>query len=246
MSTDFIFGRDEELRELRERLQRRRGFLLHGPAGVGKSLLLRKVLPEFPDALYSDPSSSAQVVFRNIAGGLLQHGPHHTLGGFDREAVAAKSAVNLKGVVLNALRSGRYCIVLDHLKRPASAFAASMRQVVGWASTPIVAVGHSVHMEHIGSLQPFFPDRADRMEIRNFDLATAERFLRTVAGREGLLAENMDAFKDRVLDFSQGNPGTILALVQMAGNSTYRSNDHIKLAPLLIDFRLNWKEAWGR
>ena len=246
MTADFIFEREAELRAVRERLQQRRGGLIYGPAGVGKTLLLNKVLPEFPNVLYSGHSTTVQTAFRNIAHALVHREPEHKLDGHSLDAIMAKSSINLKGIVLNALRSGGYCIVLDHLKRPSSSFAAVMREVVGWAATPVIAVAESVHMEHVGSLHAFFPDRADRVEIRNFDPATAERFLAAAIQREGLCAENMDAFRDRVLAFSRGNPGTIIALVEMAKHSRYRTNNHIKLAPLLIDFRLNWKAASAR
>ena len=48
MTGPAVFGRDEELEQLRERLAARGSFLLHGPAGVGKTLLLQLVFPEFP------------------------------------------------------------------------------------------------------------------------------------------------------------------------------------------------------
>lgn len=219
---------------MRERLGHRCGFLIHGPRGVGKSLLLHRVLPEFPNVLYSGQSATAAAVFRNLAGGLVR-----------RERIP-KSSISLKGVVLDALRAGRYCVVLDHLERPSPAFAAAMREVVGWAATPVIAAAESIHMEHVGSLQPFFPDRADRLEIRNFDQATAERFLAAVIQREGLSAENMSAFEARAREFSRGNPGTIVSLVRMAKGASYRSHDHIKMAPLLIDFRLNGNAASAR
>jgi len=44
-----------------------------------------------------------------------------------------------------------------------------------------------------------------------------------------------------LLEFSQGNPGAILSLLEMATHPKYRSADHIKITPLYLDFRLNWK-----
>jgi hypothetical protein len=45
------------------------------------------------------------------------------------------------------------------------------------------------------------------------------------------------------LEFSEGNPGAIVALVEMAKYTKYRSDEHIKITPLYIDFRMNWKFA---
>ena len=46
----------------------------------------------------------------------------------DTGTIKAKSAVSLKGIVMDALKEGKYCIVLDHLSRPSYAFAAVVRE----------------------------------------------------------------------------------------------------------------------
>jgi MoxR-like ATPase len=47
MTKDLIFDREEECQRLDQFLLKRRPFLLFGPSGVGKTLLLRNVLSEF-------------------------------------------------------------------------------------------------------------------------------------------------------------------------------------------------------
>ena len=100
-------------------------------------------------------------------------------------------------------------------------------------------------MEDVGSLHPLFSDRRDRFELRNFNLATAKLFARDCVDRAGLSAENMDDFLRGILAVSKGNPGAILTLVEMAKLSKYRSTDYVKLTPLCIDFRLNWRSGAG-
>ena len=58
-----------------------------------------------------------------------------------------------------------------------------------------------------------------------------------------LTASNMNEFLDKVVQFSAGNPGAIVALVEAAKHPKYRTNEHIKISPLYIDFRMNWKVA---
>ncbi len=98
-------------------------------------------------------------------------------------------------------------------------------------------------MENLGFLQPFYRERSDRFEIRGFLPTVAERFIEEAARRVGLSAENIGELFERVLEFSQGNPGAILSLLEMAKQPKYRSAEHVEFTPLYLDFRLNWKPA---
>jgi hypothetical protein len=53
----------------------------------------------------------------------------------------------------------------------------------------------------------------------------------------------MNEFLDKILQFSKGNPGAIVALVETAKHPKYRSEEHIKISPLYIDFRMHWRAA---
>jgi hypothetical protein len=246
VTPEFVFDREAEIAGLRQRLEKRRAFLVHGSAGVGKTLLLKRLLPEFPQVLHSPESSSPQTVFRNLGLALLAAGAPRVVGAFGGKGAAgikAKSATALKGIVIDALRDGSYCVVLDHLKLPSYAFAAAVREVMGYGRTPVVAVARSAHMENLGFLHPLYPERSDRFEIRDFPPIVAEPFIEEAARRAGLSAENRAEFLHRVLEFSQGNPGAILSMLEMAGHPKYRSAEHIKITPLYLDFRLKWKPA---
>ncbi len=220
-------------------LAKRRPFLVYGPSGVGKTLLLRDVLSEFYSVLYCEDSATINVVFRQLALALLRLDSPRAKKAFrDENAIGKKSAVSLKGIVMDALREGEYSIVLDHLKRPSYSFAAGVREIMGWGSTPVSAVARSSHMEDTGFLQPLYGDRSQKYEIRNFDDDTAKQFTCEMIKRRGLSSANMDEFVKKVLEFSAGNPGAIITMVDMARYPKYRSEEHIKISPLYIDFRM--------
>lgn len=241
---DFIFDRDEELQALKQRLQKRKPFLLHGPTGVGKTLLIRSLLPQTPEALYCENSATTQVVFRSVAQALLERrDPRVQTSCRNLDGVQAKSAVSLKGIVMDALREGSYSIVMDHLNRPSQSFAAAVREIISWCSTPVIGVARSSHMEDTGFLQPVYSDRSEKYELKNLDAAAAERFAHEIVKRAGLSASNIAEFLAKVLELSEGNPGAILSMLEMATYPKYRTAEHIKIAPLYIDFRMNWSPA---
>jgi DNA polymerase III delta prime subunit len=244
MSPEFIFGREEERQRIDQHLAKAHPFLIYGPSGVGKTLLLRSVLSQYSTVLYCEDSSTINVVFRSVAQHLLRLGSPRARSAFHNEdGIKTKSPVSLKGIVMDSLNEGKYSIILDHLKRPSYSFAAAVREMMGWGSTPVSAVARSSHMEDTGFLQPFYGDRSQKCEIHNFDDSIAEQFAREMTKRARLSATNMSEFLDKVLEFSSGNPGAIMALIDMATYPKYRSGEHIKITPLYIDFRMNGNAA---
>ena len=248
MSPAAIYGRDAELEQLRQLVFRRRSFLLHGSAGVGKTLLLKHLAGEVPGMVYCDESSSSQTVFRNLATGLFARKNRHVLqacGTSGLNAIKDKSAVSIRGIVTKALREGSHWIVLDHLETPSQSFAAGLKDVSSWTATPLIAVARSAHMEDVGFLLPMFSDRSDKYALRNFDLDTAREFAVRTAQDMQLSAANRDEAIERIVRYSKGSPGAIIAMLQMAASPKYLTQQHVKLSPLYIDFRLSWGTTHG-
>lgn len=235
-----IFDRQEEMQRLRQRIESRKSTLLYGPAGVGKTLLLSRLAPSYRQVLYCSNTTSQQAAIRRLAEQLAaRHDATvmHLCKGRSEDLIS-KSFVTQKGVVLEALRAGKYNVILDHLHRPSGAFAGTVREIMVSCSTPIVAVARSEHMEDAGFVSAMLPDRQERLAMKNFDPETAQQFACIVCAREGLEAENLLSFLEKVVSFSEGNPASIIRLMSMARQSKYRSGNHVKWSPLYIDFRL--------
>lgn len=243
----FVFGRQAELAELRQRLSARKSFVLHGPSGSGKTFLLHRVVRNLPEVLYCPQAASPQLVVQSLAYGLVELRDRYTKTFLrNAQAVKLKSTISLRGIVLEAVRRGKYFVVLDHLQGPAAALSADTRDMMFYGETPVIAVARSAHMEDLGFLTPMFSLRAERMRLANFGHLEATNFAEEIARRIDLLATNLPEFLGRVVALSQGSPGAILKMLRMAKAPKYRLNGYVKTSPLYIDFRLAWhaENAW--
>jgi hypothetical protein len=248
MNPTIIYGRDAELEQLRQFVFRRRSFLLHGPAGVGKTLLLKHLAGEVPEMVYCDESSSSQTVFRSLARELFVKKNHQVVkacgtGGLN--ALKDKSAVSIRGIVTEALHAGNHWIVLDHLQSPSQSFAAAVKDLCNRTESCLIAVARSAHMEDAGFLLPMFSDRSEKFALRNFDSDTAREFAVQSAQQMQLSAANRDEAIDKIVYYSKGNPVAIVAMLQMAASPKYVAQQQVKLSPLYIDFRLRWGATHG-
>ena len=63
--------------------------------------------------------------------------------------------------------------------------------------------------------------------------STAHLFATTCAEREGLIAENLGQFLDKIVEYSDGNPGAMLKMIHLAKDPKYSHGNQIKITPAL-------------
>jgi hypothetical protein len=234
-----FFGRQNELAKLANWIGDHRSFMFFGPAGVGKTRLLDELLSRLTTVLRVSCCNTPQAVFQELALALWKKGQPDFRDRFKSvDQFKDVNSAGMKGLCLNALKSSRYTLVLEHVGFSSQQLATTLKQVVSEAGVPLIFVARSCHMEDVGYLVRHFPDRSERFELTDFRTEQAEEFSKFVADEVHLDAENRSEFLNRLVEFSGGNPGAIVAMVQMACASKYRSGDRIKSTPLYIDFRL--------
>lgn len=226
------FGRDAEYRLLAERLAARQGFLLHGPAGIGKTTLMKSLLPDFPAVLYCPAVASREAAFAALWAALRRVRP----------ALAARNpatapAIASRGRVRDALGAGHYTVVLDHLRRPSLVAANALRKLTLALGTPLVVIARTPHMEDLGALYSLYPGSNDRLALDPWPPEIAGAFFDQAFAAEQRPA-NWPDFRRQALAAAAGNPGALLGILSLARDQRYRRADHLLFAPLYIDLCL--------
>jgi hypothetical protein len=231
--------RAEEMARLQAQAQRRKSMLIFGPEGVGKTRLLLAFLESTPLALYVPRIRSP----RDFMLSLLQE-----LRRLEKrklrlpENVTCLSTPSLKGIVQRALAVFPFMLVLDHLAGPSRVVTGIIKEFNDYGQRPIYFAARTPHMEDIGTLQPMCADRSERLEIRNLAPSIALEFAKREAENAGLWASNLETALHSLVDWSEGNPGSILKMLNMARLPRYRMGDQIKAHVLYLDYRMGRRE----
>jgi hypothetical protein len=227
--------RTNELARLSAQAQKRKSMLVFGPEGAGKTRLLLTFVHNQPFALYVPQIRSP----RDLMMALIQD-----LRRLDKRELRlpanarSLSTSSLKGIVQSALAEFPAMLVLDHLAGPSRVVTGIIKELGDYGRRPIYFAARTPHMEDIGTLQPMCADRSERLEIRNFPPAVALEFAKRKAERTGLWAPNLDSALRSLVEWSEGNPGSILQMLKMADLPRYRMGDQIKAHVLYLDYRI--------
>jgi hypothetical protein len=235
--------RTEELARLRAQAQKRKSMLIFGPEGVGKTRLLLTFVQDQPLALYVPQIRSP----RDLMLALIQDLRRLYKRELRPPAIATSlTTSSLKGVVQRALAEFPVMLVLDHLAGPSRVVTGIIKELSDYGQRPIYFAARTPHMEDIGALLPMCADRSERLEIRNFTPSVAMEFAKREAKRIGLWASNIESALHSLVEWSEGNPGSMLQMLKMADLPRYRMGDQIKAHVLYLDYRMGRNRPWCR
>lgn len=229
-------NRSEELGRLQAQAAKRKSMLVFGPEGVGKTRLLRHFIQTEPYALYVPHSHTPKELIHFLLASLRAREKRGSKLPNQTEALNTSS---LKGIVRQALEKHSYVLVLDHVAAPSRAVANVIKEFNYYGQHPIIFAARSPHMEDIGTLLPICVDRSERLELKNLPAAIALEFAKQEVRQLDLEADNLETTLQSIVEWSAGNPGSILRMLKMAALPSYRINRQIKAHILYLDFLMN-------
>lgn len=213
--------------------------LIFGPEAIGKTRLLKSFVQTQPLALFAGQVGSP----RELLLALIQELRRIAKSGINLPPdCTAISSASLKGVVQRALEQYPFLLALDHLAGPSRVVTGLIKDLNYFDRTPIIFVARTPHMEDIGTLQPMCAAKSERLELKEFPPSIALDFARKEASRNGLCASNLDHVLHQLVEWSNGNPGSIVCMLKMAQLSRYYSGDQIKAHVLYLDFRMGRRD----
>jgi AAA domain len=231
--------RVEEFGRVQDQARRRKSMLIFGPEGVGKTRLLEGFVKTQALALYVNQTGSPRDLMLALVESLRNSGKRELRLPADPKTLSTSS---IKGMVQRALDQSPFLLVLDHLAGPSRVVIGMIKEMNYYGRTPVFFAARTPHMEDIGTLQPMCADRSEQVELKNLPAGVALEFAQREAERTGLRASNLDHALHSLVEWSGGNPGSILSMLKMAQWPRYRVDDQIKAHVLYLDFRMGRRE----
>jgi hypothetical protein len=234
-----VVERFEELARVRAQAQKRKSMLIFGPESVGKTRLLLTFVETQPLALFAAHVQSPRELLLALVGELQRIGKPGVSFPANWESLATGS---LKGLVQRELEKHPYLLVLDHMAGPSRIVTGLIKDLNYFDRTPVIFVARTTHMEDIGNLQAMCAGKSERLELKEFLPPIALEFARREANRTGLCASNLDHVLHELVEWSNGNPGSIVHMLKMAHFPRYHSGDQIKAHVLYLDYRMGRRD----
>ena len=234
-----LVERTDELARLQVQMERRKSMLIFGPEAVGKTRLLRSFAQTQPLALFVAQVKSP----RELLLALVQELRRVAKAGIVLPADSTSMRTgSLKGIVQRALEQYPFLLALDHLAGPSHIVTGLIKDLNYFDRTPVIFVARTPHMEDIGTLQPMCAGKSERLELKEFPPQIALEFTRREASRTDLNASNLDHVLHQLVEWSNGNPGSIAHMLKMAHFPRYYVGDQIKAHVLYLDYRMGRRD----
>ncbi len=249
-TVERLIGRENETRQLRESLRKRRSQLVWGPADSGKTFLIENVLSELSaneqqKCIYWTGLGTRRQLVEHFIRGLYLAGDSFVRSKVrvDRFSEAAlgrwmteQSALRLRGILFAAAERGDYRFFVDHLSPISQTVADLLKEIVNRTNTPVYLAGRGYSQAEIGYGWSLYWTDEYRIAVRPLSEGAARELLDICISRYALSALDLDGFREELLGLSGHLPGAIVKMSKLAADPRYHYGDRVKLKLLHVDY----------
>lgn len=246
--------RESEARRLDEAIRKRESLMICGPAGIGKSALVSKVIHCLPPdlaarCLYLRGVKDLQDLLRQLVRGLydlkdpnLRHQLHaEGISVLTFEAwLKGLSSSRMKGTLYRTVERGDYRVFFDHLPRLKHAVAKVIKELCWMRNTPVYLLARDEVEQRIYQFNYFFYwGERERLALQPLPAEAAAELLESCIERFGLAQLDLSDFREEVLELSKRVPGAIVKMCALAADPRYQYGSRVKIKSVYIDYLIS-------
>ena len=247
---ELFINREAEARRLNAAIGKRESLLIVGPAGIGKTSLVLKVLDLLPadstrSYLYFSGIDGLHDLLHRVVQRLYEvqdptlRKQLHTEG-INKNAfkawLDAQSTSRLKGALYRAAENKHYWIFLDHFSALPDAVAKVVKELVRMRDTPVYILARGFTERENGHSTKLYWNDQQWMKMTPLKKKAASELLEHCIHHHGLLNMDLDDFRVEILRLSGKVPGAIVKMCEFAAQPRHQYGGNIKTKLVHIDY----------
>jgi len=229
MKNDVLIGREKELKQVCDFIEKKQSVLLFGPEGTGKSSIIRSFISgkKAGSYLFSEESKDIKDSLANLA---ISSGQY-------KENIREQNIDVLKKIVYDLIAKNPECVIFDNLERVKPKFNSFLNYLID-KKIPLLISCRGLQKQDIGHLR-WVSFVFNKIEITNFDRKSSCALIDFFIEEFKIKTEKPEEFKHDIIKYSGGNPSIIKALCLLAKEPKYNRNGSIDVRLIDLDRKIN-------